>query len=349
MPGSVYEDPLWHTFLLLPFFSLIIVVYSRRLILTVSDDVFDELKFKLNNKTEKRLKKARTTEKQVYECRNERDDKWTEECTISRYIPIKFTVQSTKDDYCKEHDDFNVLFSTTVSPNEKRIKILTKGDRGTGKTRMIKKILYKWSKATFRKQDLIISLSLKLANPYNSSEDEIVHQNTGFKKHLSQLRKILNSTKFGKRCWILLDGLNEHNVENNKDIKAIIEDKILMHCNILVTVTSSSAGPFEHHFQTTATLNGVEKFVAKKRLTSILRHVKEKDKCDELLNLESELMSKSIKIIDCPMLFRIVCFLLYNKEMKISEKITLGQLYYKLVLSLYMSCPPGWKKLLRCH
>ena len=90
MPGSVYENPLWHTFLLLPFFSLVIVVYSRGLILTVSDDLFDELKFKLNNKTEKRLKKARMIEKQVYEHRNERDDKWTEECTISGLKNVQY-------------------------------------------------------------------------------------------------------------------------------------------------------------------------------------------------------------------------------------------------------------------
>ena len=82
-------------------------------------------------------------------------------------------------------------------------------------------------------------------------------------------------------------------------------------------------------------LNGEVYSVAERHMWSILNSIGQKQKLDKLLSLKFKLVNKSIRIVDCPMLFWIVCLLLYNYQMMISEEITIGELFFKLVIFLY--------------
>ena len=67
-----------------------------------------------------------------------------------------------------------------------------------------------------------------------------------------KLRTILKT--FGGRCLIILDGLYEHDVTNNKDLRDIINDNSFLWCNFLFTTISNMAKSAKKICQTIVTL-----------------------------------------------------------------------------------------------
>ena len=296
----------------------------------ISEKEFRDLAGDIRDTTGQILKEVKKMEKKVYGSR------------IQYYILRDFVIQ----DISKNHEgkcssDYKDIFQSwssipcKISSRYSRYKILLKGVTGTGKRTFLREILSEWTIGKFRKFPLVIFVSFKLANPRDKFEDTIIQQNYCLKDCLSseRLGQVLNSAKFGNKCLLLIDGLEKHDVANNRDLLDIIEDKTLCYCNVIFNMTSNFV--LEERFQIIVTLTGAQKDEARFYVSSRLKMVNMKDKIDDVLNIKFNLTGRSLEIITCPMLLRTICFLVQEHEIVISEDVTLGFLYYRLILCLY--------------
>ena len=296
--------------------------------------------------TQKGLEADNDTEKEVY---GEVLARWDD-------IGIEFTIEKTNNDSetCHEcFDDYKEIFrvgrehfttsgSSNLNKNYSRTKILICGDPGVGKSRLVWEITKDWTRGKFDRFYLVALVSLRLANPSDPIEHIIIRQNyqtfesKRFRDYLvpkETFRTILE--RFGGRCLIILDGLNEHDVKNNKDLIDIINDNSFLHCNFIFITTSSMAKFVEKRCQIVVSVRGIKKEAAETCLSRILEPEFIEDKIDKVADLKVDLVNKSLEIITCPMLLKKLCFLIVETEISMNEDITLGLLYYKLVLCLY--------------
>ena len=148
-------------------------------------------------------------------------------------------------------------------------KILAKGDPGMGKTTWSKKVAWDWAKGLFQTFSLIFFVFLKLVKPVSTIENIIIEQNsymTGLKIRDRTLRDILET--FGKRCLLILDGLDEHALGTNQDVLKIIRGEKLLSCSIIVTSRPHSTKQIEKYFPVILrvegfTYNKAEQFASK--------------------------------------------------------------------------------------
>ena len=106
---------------------------------------------------------------------------------------------------------------------QKGKKILAKGEPGMGKSTLGKKISYDWAKGIFTAFSIVFFLSLKLVRPGHAIENIIIEQYSvmeGLTISEKKLKTILDV--FGHVCLIVLDGLDEHDLGSNEDIRKII-------------------------------------------------------------------------------------------------------------------------------
>ena len=90
-------------------------------------------------------------------------------------------------------------------------KVLVTGDPGKGKSTFVKKIAWDWSRGVFVDITLVLVVQLKLVESEDSIESIIIRQCPpleGLKISEKKLRHILDT--FGKRCLLILDGLDEY-------------------------------------------------------------------------------------------------------------------------------------------
>ena len=117
---------------------------------------------------------------------------------------------------------------------------------------------------------------LENSNWKHPARETIIRQNyqnfksSKFDDYLSpeKLRTILKT--FGGRCLIILDGLDEHDVTNNKDLRDIINDNSFLWCIFLFTTTSNMAKSVKKICQTIVTLKGLNEDTEKRHLFVIL-------------------------------------------------------------------------------
>ena len=117
-----------------------------------------------------------------------------------------------------------------------RDKILLKGDPGMGKTTLGKKMGLDWAEGLFEKYSIVFFVHLKFVKPGDSIESAIIQQHTelrGLKVSEGKLRAMLE--RFGDRCLLILDGLDERGLGKNQEVLKIIENEMLLNCGIVVS------------------------------------------------------------------------------------------------------------------
>ena len=103
-----------------------------------------------------------------------------------------------------------------------RNKILLKGDPGMGKTTLGEKMGLDWAEGLFEKYSIVFFVHLKFVKPNESIESAIIQQHTelhGLKVSEGKLWAILE--KFGNRCLLILDGLDEHGLGKNQESRSL--------------------------------------------------------------------------------------------------------------------------------
>ena len=103
----------------------------------------------------------------------------------------------------------------------------------------------------FEKYSIVFFVHLKFVKPGDSIESAIIRQHTelrGLKVSERKLRAMLQ--KFGDRCLLILDGLDEHGLGKNQEVLKIIENEILLDCGIVVSSRPHSINEVQNHFST---------------------------------------------------------------------------------------------------
>ena len=160
-----------------------------------------------------------------------------------------------------------------------RDKILTKGDAGMGKTTLGKKIGFDWTKGIFQMFSVIFFVHLKLVKPGEPIENVILHQHPelrGLNMSPKHVRAMLK--KFGDRCLLILDGLDEHGLGQNEDVLKVIRNEKLLSCGIVVSSRPHSVNEVEQHFSTIIRVKGFTEKEAEKFISNFFTRRKKIDK-----------------------------------------------------------------------
>ena len=117
----------------------------------------------------------------------------------------------------KKLKNYKELFDPKMKDEGERI--LLKGAPGTGKTTLMKKITHDWMKGDFNDVSIVFFIFLKFVKRDETIENVIIKQTptlTGKKVKPDKVRRILE--KFGPRCLLVLDGLDENALGKNEDV-----------------------------------------------------------------------------------------------------------------------------------
>ena len=155
-------------------------------------------------------------------------------------------------------------------------KILAKGDPRMGKSILGRKIAYDWAKGVFTAVSVVFFVSMKLIRPGQTIENIIIDQvpplealEIGERK----LKTILDT--FGHKCLIIFDGLDEHDLGSNADIRKIIEDRKLLSCNIFLTSRPHSTEYVERYFPIVIRVDGFSQENAERFVLNFVKKIQE--------------------------------------------------------------------------
>ena len=215
-----------------------------------------------------------------------------------------------------------------------RDKILTKGDPGMGKTTLSKKIGFDWTREIFKMFTVIFFVQLRLVKPDEPIENVILQQHPelkGLQVSAKNVRSMLE--RFGDRCLVILDGLDEHGLGQNEDVLKLIKNEILLDCGIVVSSRPHSVNEVEQHFPTIISVDGFTKQEAVKFVSNFFTV---KKKVNKILNFKPSDSRENFPVHKCPILLSILCLLVKEKEINLSEtSTTVGDLYLLMVQCLY--------------
>ena len=213
-------------------------------------------------------------------------------------------------------------------------KILGKGNPGIGKTTLLKKIGWDWAKGIFTEVELLILVLLKLIKPEETIEDAImaqIPQLEGLGITPKRVKDILDT--FGHKCLLILDGLDEHVLGENKDVIKIIKGQKLLNCNVFVTSRPHSTSKVEENFSTIVRVEGFGRTEAAIFAEKLLH---DKKKVEMVLNFEPAEFSSDNSLYKSPILLSIMCLLVKEDLIDLTDKqIKVGEIYTRMVRCLY--------------
>ena len=213
-------------------------------------------------------------------------------------------------------------------------KVFAKGDPGIGKTTLAKKIAWDWAKRSFTRFSLVFLVFLKLVNPGDAIENVIIQQMPpleGMGISPCKILQILN--KFGPRCLLILDGLDEHASGQNLDVMKIIEGKKLLYCNTFLTSRPHSVSGIKKYFNSRVRINGFTRKQAELFARKILDNEKQ---VQSVLNYNPAGYRQDISLYNCPILLSFMCLLVRYDDIDLaSESINSGEIYVRMVRCLY--------------
>ena len=188
---------------------------------------------------------------------------------------------------------------------------------------------------------------LKLVKPGEAIENVIINQTpelVGNHVTPDQVKRVLE--KFRSRCLLVLDGLDEHALGQNKDVVGIIQNRTLPNCKVIVTSRPHSTRDVEEHFDTIGRVEGFTEAEARKFVNKI---VEDRNKVENLLEFNprrglEDVMDDSEEmqspLYRNPILLSVMCFLVEN-DAGVSDLFSRseqrGKIYYRLIRCLYVS------------
>ena len=185
---------------------------------------------------------------------------------------------------------------------------------------------------------LFFFVYLKFVKPEDVIENIIIKQNpfiTGL--HITERKIEVILTKFGSRCLLILDGLDEHLLGSNKDVVKIIIGEKYLDCNIILTSRPHSTRAIEKYFSNIAKVEGFTKNKAEQFASKILT---DRKKITTVLNFkpidESNFESEEVPIYKCPILLSFMCLLARENDIDLANKnMHIGEIYTRMVRCLY--------------
>ena len=151
-----------------------------------------------------------------------------------------------------------------------------------GKTTLGKKIGWDWSKGEWRILWAVFFVFLKFVQPGELIENVIIKQNPeleGLGVSPEKLRRILD--RFGDRCLLILDGLDEHGLGRNEDVLKIIKNQKLLDCGIIVSSRPHSTREVVSYFPAIIRVNGFNRKEAERFISNFFT---DKNKIEEIMD-----------------------------------------------------------------
>ena len=213
-------------------------------------------------------------------------------------------------------------------------KILIKADPGMGKTTLVKKIAWDWAKKLFTKVTMVYFVFLKLVKPGDTIESVIIDQ-TPELEGLGMTTQKLNSMleRFGEKCLLILDGLDEHAFGKNQDVLKIVRHNKCLFCNVLLTSRPHSTRDIERYFDTIVSVEGFTQNEARK---FALRIVPDANKVEDILRFNPTGLNEKISLYNCPILLSFLCLLVREDDIDLSSRdMCTGEIYIRMVRCLY--------------
>ena len=225
--------------------------------------------------------------------------------------------------------DYKGMFGSSV-----RDKILIKGDPGMGKTTLGKKVGWDWARGLFKMFSIVFFVFLKYVQPGESIENVILKQNPeleGLGVSPQKLRSLLE--RFGDRCLLILDGLDEHGLGKNIDVVKIIRKQKLLDCGIIVSSRPHSTRKIELHFPVVVGVEGFNRNQAERFASNFFE---DENQIEQVVEFRPSDSREQFPIQRCPILLSFFCYLVAEQEINLSdETITMGDIYTRLVKCLY--------------
>ena len=215
-----------------------------------------------------------------------------------------------------------------------RDKILMKGDPGIGKTTLWKKVGHDWAKGVFKQFSMIVFVFLKFVKPGETIENVIIQQNPELEGlNVTQVKLRACFEQFGNRCLIILDGLDEHGLGQNKDVLKIIRNQKMLGCGIAVSSRPHSISEVQQHFSTIVSVDSFTEEYARKFVSKFFTDKKEIEK---IMTFKPSDSRESFPVHKSPILLSFLCIIVREKDIDLSDlNILIGDLYLKMVHSLY--------------
>ena len=215
----------------------------------------------------------------------------------------------------------------------KRTKILAKGEAGTGKSSLSKKMAYDWAKGVFTAVSVVFLISLKLIRPGQTIENIIIQQHAplrAFKVTEKKLNFLIES--FGNRCLIILDGYDENIINKNSDILEFFQGGKLLYCNVMMTSRPHSTQNVEKYFNVFVTIQGFSATSAEQFVSKCLN---DEEKIEAVLNLNYESFISPSSHFN-PMLLLFISILVNFNELDLTKRVVpVGEIFTRIVRSIY--------------
>ena len=248
---------------------------------------------------------------------------------LNNYTQL-FTTQEATDQQETSNIQQNLSTHTRKGKRRRGKKILAKGDPGMGKSTLGRKIAYDWAKGVFTAVSVVFFVSMKLIRPGQTIENIIIEQVPPLEALEIGERKLKNVLDtFGHKCLIILDGLDEHDLGTNDDVKKVIEGRKLLRCNIFLTSRPHSTEEIERHFSTHVIVRGFSGIRAKQFLSNCL-HNSGKVQTALSFSVRNSLSQSS------PMLLLFLSILVNTNELDLArDYVCLSEMYFRLVRCVY--------------